>query len=400
MKKLSRILALLLALLLALTCFAEEAAEEITEEPEERVVLMTVGGMPVYQDEAEQIAYLLYYYGNTQEPSLVDGVNYILYYEIAPVLMTEGKLDELLGSDNIEPLKEQLKLDYAKEIENYAATIAGEDADEEAKAAALTEAAAAYTAQGITEESYINDQMALVAFDALLATVNTSVSDEEVQAYYDSIVAEDEAYFSGNAMLYEYYAFVYGYDVFYRPEGYRGVLHILLGADQELLDAYVNAEDDAAKAEAAAAIIAFNQETIDTIYADLDAGATFEEEIAKYNTDPGMTDATNLAEGYAVCAQSVYMVPEFVAGAFAEELQKPGDVGQPVVSDYGVHILYYLKDLLAGALPMSAETADAIAAMLSSAKEQDFIAGGLKQFEIVYFDAYETVVGEENLLDW
>lgn len=393
MKKLALALALIMALT-SLVCFAEETASE------ERTVLMTVGGVPLYLDEAEQISYLLYYYGYMEDYAMVNGVNYILMYDIAPTLLTEGKVEEILGNDLVEAFTEQHKAEYKQQIADYSANFITDSATEEEKAAALADAEKAYLEQGITEESYVNDQLTLDAFEVILASLDTAVTDEEVQAYYDSIVAQDEAYLGNNIEMFEMYSYMYGYDIFYQPEGYRGVLHILLGADQELLDAYTNAEDDEAKAEAAAAIIAFNQETIDTIYAELDAGATFEEEITKYNTDPGMTDPATLKEGYAVHAQSIYMVPEFTAGAFAGELQKPGDVGLPVVSQYGVHILYYLRDIPGGTVPMSAETAESIRGLLSGTKEQKAIADAINAYEVVYYDAYETEVGEDNFLNY
>ena len=398
MKNFFRILALALALAMAFVCFAEDAAEEPAEE---RVILMTVGGIPVYQDEAEQIAYLLYYYGSTEEYSVVDGVNYILYYDIAPTLLTAGKEAELLGEENIAALTETHEAQYRAEIEEYASYFMPEEATEEDKAAAIAEAEEAYLAQGVTEESYIADQIALDAFEAFLAKLDGTVTDEDVQAYYNQIAAEDEMYLGSDIQMYEYYKYFYNYDIFYQPEGYRGVLHILLGADEELLTAYTDAADEEAKAEAAAAIIAFNQETIDAIYDELDAGATFEEEILKYNTDPGMTDPATVAEGYAVAAQSIYMVPEFVAGAFADEMQAPGDVSLPVVSDYGVHILYYLRDIPGGVIPMSEETALYIKEMLSASKQQKAIADALREYEIVYYDAYETAVGSGmTILDY
>ena len=38
---------------------------------------------------------------------------------------------------------------------------------------------------------------------------------------------------------YEFYTQYYGYETQYRPEGYRGITHILLGVDQELLDKWL-----------------------------------------------------------------------------------------------------------------------------------------------------------------
>ena len=57
----------------------------------------------------------------------------------------------------------------------------------------------------------------------------------------------------------------------------------------------------------------------------------------------------NLENGYEVHAESTMTwIPEFVAGAFSEKMQKPGDVSDPVVANYGIHILYYLRDIPGG----------------------------------------------------
>ena len=386
MKNFFRILALALALAMAFVCFAEDAAEELAEE---RVVLMTVGGIPVYQDEAEQIAYLLYYYGSTEEYSVVDGVNYILYYDIAPTLLTAGKEAELLGEENIAALTETHEAQYRAEIEEYASYFMPEEATEEDKAAAIAEAEEAYLAQGVTEESYIADQIALDAFEAFLATLDGTVTDEDVQAYYNQIAAEDEMYLGSDIQMYEYYKYFYNYDIFYQPEGYRSVLHILLGADEELLTAYTDAADEEAKAEAAAAIIAFNQETIDAIYAELDAGATFEEEILKYNTDPGMDDPTNLAEEYAVHRESIMWDPAFVEATFS--LDEVGQMSGPYVGEYGIYIVYYLRDVPAGPTELGDDLRTQLKDALLTEKKNTTLMVKLDQWEseadIVYTDA-------------
>jgi len=59
------------------------------------------------------------------------------------------------------------------------------------------------------------------------------------------------------------------------------------------------------------------------------------------------------ASGYAVHKDSILYDPAFTAGAVA--LEKVGDVSEPVVGQYGVHILYYLRDIPGGAVELTEE---------------------------------------------
>ena len=168
--------------------------------------------------------------------------------------------------------------------------------------------------------------------------------------------------------------------------------------EQELLDAYNNAEDEEAKAAAAQAILDSVKETTDAIYAALENGTPFEELIAQYNTDPGMS-GDNLTNGYKVHKESITYVQEFTDGAFSDRMTEPGCVSDPVLTSYGVHILYYLKDIPEGA----AEMTDAVREKLrQSIRETEIIieiGRRLNALGIVYTDDYDTVIGALNLTD-
>ena len=187
--------------------------------------------------------------------------------------------------------------------------------------------------------------------------------------------------------MYENYYKYYLQQVFkpyYIPEGIRVINHILLMADQEtqteyqtLLAGLEEAEDAADKAaegetaqtdaDAAAPvtvadkeamekeIIASKQETITEIMTKLDNGASFIDLVAEYSEDTGAS-----ADGYWVHKEASF-VDAFRIGAF-ELLEKVGDVSVPVVSEYGVHILYYQDDVPAGPIGLN----DAVKAELTA----------------------------------
>ena len=71
-----------------------------------------------------------------------------------------------------------------------------------------------------------------------------------------------------------------------------------------------------------------------------------------------MLSETNLNNGYNVHMDSIMWDPAFTAAAFS--VDNIGDVSQPVVGSYGVHIVCYKRDVPAGAV----ELTDALAAQL------------------------------------
>ena len=83
------------------------------------------------------------------------------------------------------------------------------------------------------------------------------------------------------------------------------------------------------------------------------AGETFAALVEQYGEDPGMQQEPYKTEGYSVHKDYQGFVSEFTQGAFAPELQKVGDYGQPIVGTYGVHILSYTRDVPSGAAELT-----------------------------------------------
>ena len=195
-----------------------------------------------------------------------------------------------------------------------------------------------------------------------------------------------QAQYENDVQQYDYNVNYMGNESWYVPEGYRAVIHILLNnIDADLLETYETAQalyeealsadpvDEAAVADAKAAmnaahdaIIASRQEDIDTIYTRLQNGETFESLIAEYGADPGMNDEETLKNGYSVHPKSVWCMPAFVEGAFQEGMEKPGDVSQPVISSYGIHIVYYLRDVPSGLIMTDSIRAEIVEYLVSN----------------------------------
>ena len=375
-----RSVALLLALVMALCCAcAEESAD---------VVLMSVGGEDVMLSLVENYAYMLYYYGYTDGLDMLEGLEYVLRYEIAPKLLVSDP-EALLGDEYAASVAEATEY-YEDAIAEYIEAYAEEGKSE---AELRLEAIDYY---GTSLEDYVNGYVLSDAYEKLLENMDIEVSDEEAEALYVS-EAEYQMSVITSVMMYEYYT-GYGYDLYFTPAGYRGILHILIDADADLLSAYADAADETAIAEAKAAVIASVQPTLDEIYAAFENGTSFEELIAEYCIDPGMQDEDNLANGYAVNKDSYTWVSEFTEGSFGEEMQQPGDISNPVVTSYGVHILYYLRDIPEGITPITDELLETYRGYLRSDKQQEAADALLKEFEVVYTLDYDSYVGEDCFL--
>ena len=243
------------------------------------------------------------------------------------------------------------------------------------------------TNYGYTEEKYIKAQLFNTAYNMILDELKASrtdlaATDDEIQASYDDIVKEEMEIVGNDAAMYEMYQNYYGYTFHYIPEGYRGIIHILLNVDQELLDNWTDlsarleesheeTEDtgDTDETETPAeteepvteemveaarqAILDSQKETIDEILARFEKGDSFESLISEFGTDTGMKDEDNLKNGYSIHPDSIIYDENFTKAAAS--LGKVGDISDPVISQFGIHILYYLRDIPAGPLDMSDE---------------------------------------------
>ena len=115
--------------------------------------------------------------------------------------------------------------------------------------------------------------------------------------------------------------------------------------DAEALNAELGQID-----ETIAALIAPLLEKADEIYARLDAGEDFFALMAEYGEDPGMQQDPFMTNGYYVSADSVMWEPAFRDSAMA--LEKEGDVSEPVLTGYGIHLILHGGELTSGPVPL------------------------------------------------
>lgn len=442
MRKFSRLLALLLVMLLCTvpvsSCLAEATdvpvddtgtTAEAVESPTD--VLATVNGSPILRETVDAIAsnltytYSQYGYDTTDETlaKLIDqyALDYAIQFELIEQKAVELGLDQFTDEE-LSQLKEENAQQWIELVDTYVQYYGGltDESTDEEKLAAQTNALAALEGMGYTEELMLESALENARFDRVQAEMvkDAAVTDEEIQAAFDEQVKQDEASYKDNVATYEYMTQYYGQTSYYVPEGYRGITHILLEVDDDLLSNYQTltaeleeqeeveenpdatttdlAEPSVTQADVDAAydaILASVQPTIDEINTKLAAGTSFAELIKEYGNDPGMESEPYASEGYSVHMDSVVWDPAFTKAAFS--VDKVGDVAAPVVGSYGVHIVYYLRDVPSGAVELTDAIKEDLRAELLSSKENDLFESTMQAWRsasvITYAEGVEPL---------
>ena len=237
------------------------------------------------------------------------------------------------------------------------------------------------------------------------------VSDEDVRALYDEYVAAQKAEYDADPFYFEVDVMNEA-SVYYVPEGFRAVYHILLQMDAEtqteLAALQTRQEEIALKmAQDGAdqkALAAENQEVsdqIDALLADLtdkaveiktrlDAGEDFMALMDELGEDPGMQSEPARSRGYYVSADSGMWDTTFRDAAMA--LGQKGDVSEPVLTGFGLHLILYADDVASGPVDYESVRDDLTAVAQQAAAEEALQAA----IEKAVSEAY-IVVHPENL---
>jgi hypothetical protein len=324
---------------------------------------------------------------------------------IADLKIAEQKLDTLADADRLKA-QQDAQAEFDGAVEMYAPFFQNEEGtltEDELRAEVLKY----FEEQQITLETVTQYYLSEIPTQRLLENIykNITVTDEEVEAAFQLRVDEQKLLYENDINNYEVEREYYGTEMVYTPPGYRGVRHILLaptgelqsrldtldselytlrgelieiqqytdsapstnsntthvddvatpppGYDQAALEAK-SAEITAKTAELEEArkeILPSLEPVIKEIQEKLAAGETFASLIEEYGSDPGMTEEPARTEGYPVHAQSILYDDAFQQGAAA--LGKVGDVSEPILSSFGVHIIEYTSDIPEGAAEMT-----------------------------------------------
>ncbi len=338
--------------------------------------------------------------------------------------------DQLTDAD-LEAVKAKAQESYDNMVNTAKQYVEGKDEMDEA---ALTEAAvkmaedAGYTLENLTESA---TKDAVSAKLKEYAVKDVAVTDEEIQAEYDSKVESNKETYAENAASWAADANNGYTTLYYTPAGVRRVKQILVkfteedqtaikDANTKLTDANTariaaqdkvdavqktldtegitdeektQAEADLAAAkqeldEADKALLAANQavtdatdkafanidEKADAVVAKLAEGGDWQKLTDEYNEDTGMKDNE---KGYAVAAGMSGFDAAFVDAAMA--LEKIGDVSPKTKGQYGYYIIRYESDEAEG--PVALETLkETISSSLLNTKQNDTYEATLAQW--------------------
>ena len=204
---------------------------------------------------------------------------------------------------------------------------------------------------------------------------DVTVSDEEVQACYDALLARQKETFAVYPDEFEY-AHQTGELIVYRPEGYRAVRDVLIAFEGEDARTAASLTEQIELGEADDAA----RQQLEALYAPLEAkaekaqkkladGADFAELMDEYGCDAALKSEPMRSEGYYVSDHSYVNSVEYVEGSMM--LEQPGQVSAPLRSVFGVHLVEYIGDVAPGQVPLE-EVADAVRAEALRQKQAEY----------------------------
>lgn len=356
------------------------------------------------QKEYEAAASAYAQYGLSID-SFGEGIKGSILESLVQQAVLKDKIAEL-GLDQLDDeakaaLEAKAQETYESYIDSYKSYFAAEDASEEDARQQTIEAMEQY---GLTLETLTQQMLESQADEALYnqVTEGVTVSDEEVQAKYEAMVADAQSSYTDDRSYNN--ARNNGDTIAWNPEGYRAVKHVLIKFDDEQAKQFselhstldsLNAELEALDAPAEETEAEEAEETEDAeaeptpeprareeiqsdigniateteaLYSQLlpkaqqvidefNNGADFDSLIEKYNADPGITKEPAATNGYAVSASSTAWDPAFTEGAMS--IEAIGQISAPIYGQNGIHIIYYLGDITPGAVPFE-DIADAV----------------------------------------
>ncbi|MDD4080904.1 MAG: hypothetical protein PHP02_05785 [Eubacteriales bacterium] len=438
--KRTRLTALVMGLLLMATlAFAEAAPVTAPESP----ALATVNGEDITKAQADELIPALVNYQYIADASdYTATVDFLVRQKVLAKKISDMGFDQFTPEE-LTAFEQEAQAEWEAALSEYADYIQSDDS-EQARAHAMEQAAAFYQTQGLTLEMLLNSVKNSAAQDKMTGYLmgGYQPTEEEIQAIFEQVGPVYQEKYESDIQTYEYMTRFSGQTSWYTPAGYRGIIHILLTGDQELVNrvrtlearfeeqqqqepAEESAEETAeiasvetvgeAADEAAEepvtqemiqaarqAVLDDKADVITEIYNRLDSGESFENLIGEYGEDPGMTVPDNLENGYPVHQDSIIWDPAFVTGAFSDKMIQAGDVSDPLVGANGIHILKYLKDIPSG-LIMTDAIHEEITQFLTGARENEVYGqafeGWMAEMDIVYHqDAIDQAIQEAAAL--
>ncbi len=305
--------------------------------------------IPAYNDQLTNAIFAGHDADEVAEDTLKSVLEQLAGDKVIAAQARELGLTELTA-DDLSQIDAKAAENYESQLSDYIAFVGETDRDAAAKA--LEEGGV--TLESITEQlkqSWWTQKY----YDYTVKDV--TVTDEDVQARYDALLAEQKADFAATPENFEY-AHQTGRAIVYRPEGYRAVRDVLIAFESDedaaraadlLSDLEMIDEDPDALAQ--------TQKDLDALYAPLEKkaaeaqqkladGAAFADLMDEYGTSEALKNEPLRSEGFYISDASFVNSAEFVQGAMM--LEQPGQVSSPLRSANGVHLVEYIGDVAPG----------------------------------------------------
>ena len=336
--------------------------------------LLSTEVIPVYNDQLTTQIFAGHNADDVAEETLNRVLEQLAGDKIIAARAQELGLTEM-SEEDLAQIEAQAAQTYETQLADYIAFVGG--ADRETAAQQLSEESGV-TLEGIVEQLKQN-WWSQKYYDYTVKDV--AVTDEEVQACYDALLAKQKEDFSGTTENFEY-AHRTGQPIVWRPEGYRAVRDILIrftdDADIEqaarLLDQLELEEDEQKRADAQAQLdklFAPLEKKAAEAQAKLEGGAAFADLMDEYGCDEALKDEPLRSQGYYITDTSFVNSAEYVTGSMM--LEQPGQVSSPLRSEYGVHLVEYIGDLAPGEVPL-ADVQEAVSAEALKQKQAEYYA--------------------------
>lgn len=438
MNKWLKLMALLTALLMLAGC------NLIATDPvlDAQQVVAKVGDTEItkgeWLEQTENVLYnnqlMYYYYGLsydvTDSQAIADArstaIDNMITSEVLKQKAAAEGLD-VLSEEEQAQVEENVQSDWSSYLDSYTTLYFS---DSELEGEELENAVIARMGEdGITQDALREMYTDEIVDDHLyqFAIEGVEVTDDEVQMEYDGLVLDQQGTLDTTPTLYQSYV-SNGTDIYYVPEGYRGIKQILIALDDEqaseisALQSTITTNDTALEdlrtqldelqnpvegeePTATPGEIEASTEQVETQIAQLveenataqtqldelqtqayaqieatasealekaQAGEDFDELIATYGEDDGMTQEPYASQGYPVCEGLTAYVTEFQDAAMA--LEKVGDISGLVKTSYGYHILQYAQDIPSGPVAYETVEEDLRAQMLSEKQSAAYTA--------------------------
>lgn len=200
------------------------------------------GGYVTADDAVERYDYVEYMYesyGYSMD-GYEDQVKQDIMTSLAQDAIVDYKAEELglatPDADKDAELKQAATDDFNEYIDSYRTNFEADGATEEQIIADTTAYLEGY---GLTVDTLYQDQLKAYAKERLFAYVadEVTITDDDVAAEYDTLVANDQASYESNPYSYESAA-ASGADIYWNPEGYRAVKQVLIAFSDEQATRY------------------------------------------------------------------------------------------------------------------------------------------------------------------